>query len=284
MHPFERILLATEHTEFDSGAERVAFDIAKSCGSPLAAVIPVISNPEYEAIAPEIAARGEREAASKIADLRTKAETAGAQVDVVARRGEEPYSEIVQEAAQRNADLIVLRRRGKRSFLSNLLVGEMVTKVVAHAHCSVLLVPRACQMWARGVLAAVDTSPNAEHVASIAAKAAKQCGLPLHIVSVLTHDSPAARAAIEDALAHARAVAAAAGIPTPASSMLLGKPFEQILAAAKDRNTDLIVMGRHGESNVIRTPFGGTTQKVIGLAETPVLVVPAPYRDGRNVG
>lgn len=276
MHPFERILLATEHTEFDSGAEGVALDIAKSCGKPLAAVVPVVSNPEYEAIAPEIAARAEHEAAARIADLRAAAQAAGVQMDVVARRGEEPYSEIVQEAAERNADLIVMRRRGKRSFLSDLLVGEMVTKVVAHAPCSVLLVPRACRMWSRGVLAAVDTSPSAAHVASIAAKAARQCSLPLHIVSVLAHDSAAARAATEDTLAHARAVAAAAGIPTPASSMMLGKPFEQILAAAKERNADLIVVGRHGESNVIRTPFGGTTQKVIGLADTPVLVVPAP--------
>jgi len=275
MHPFERILLATEHTEFDSGAERVAFDIAKVCGIPLAAVLPVVSNPEYEAIAPEIAARAEQEAASRIADLRGKAEAAGVRMEIVARRGEEPYSEIVQEAGQRNADLIVLRRRGKRSFLSDLLVGEMVTKVVAHAPCSVLLVPRACQIWSRGVLAAVDTSPNSGHVASVAAKAAKQCGLPLHIVSILAHDSPAARAATEGTLAHARAVAAAAGVPAPASSMLIGKPFEQILSAAKDRNTDLIVMGRHGESNVIRAPFGGTTQKVIGLADTPVLVVTA---------
>ncbi len=275
MHPFERILLATEHTDFDTGAERVVLELVKSCGVPLAAVVPVVSNPEYEAIAPQIAARAEQEAAARIADLRTHAQAAGVEIEVVARRGEEPYLEIVQEAVERNADLIVLRRRGKRSFLSDLLVGEMVSKVVAHAPCTTLLVPRACQMWSHGVLAAVDTSPNAGHVASIAAKIAKQCGLPLHIVSVLAHDSPAARAAAETTLAHARAVAAAAGAPTPASSVLLGKPFERILAAAKEKNADLIVVGRHGESNVIRAPFGGTTQKVIGLAETPVMVVRA---------
>jgi len=275
MHPFERILLATEHTEFDRGAERVALALAKHCGTPLAAVVPVVSNPEFESIAPQIVARAEQEAAANIADLRADAQSAGVPLDIVARRGEEPYAEIVQEAIERKADLIVLRRRGRRSFLSDLLVGEMVTKVMGHAPCSVLFVPRACQLWTRGVLAAVDASPNAAHVASIAAKAARQCDLPLHIVSALPHDTSTARAAAESTIAHARAVAEAAGIPTPGSGILPGKPFEQILAAAKTLNADLIVMGRHGESNLIRAPFGGTTQKVLGLTESPVLVVRA---------
>jgi nucleotide-binding universal stress UspA family protein len=274
-HPFERILLATEHTEFDSGAERIAFELARTCGLPLSAVLPVSSNPEYEAIAPQIAARAEKEAALKLAELRAAAQSAGVEIDIAARRGQEPFREIAQEAIERASDLIVLRRRGKLGFLSNLLVGEMVTKVVSHAPCSTLFVPRAGQMWSKGVLAAVDTSPFAGHIASVAAKVAKQCRLPLHIVSVLAHDTSANRAATEETLAYARSAAEAAGVAAPGSSMLIGKPHEQILSAAKNLNADLIVVGRHGESNLIRTPFGGTTQKVIGLAETPVLVVRA---------
>src|SRR5512140_2726098 len=193
-HPFERILLATEHTEFDSGAERVAFALAQRCGKPLAAVIPVVSNPEYEAVAPQLAERAEQEAAARIEKLRTAAKTAGVLLDVVTRRGEEPYLEIVQEASGRKSDLIVTRRRGKRSFLSNLLVGEMVSKVAGNAPCSVLFVPRAAQMWAHGILAAVDASISAAHVASTAAKVARQCALPLTIISVASHESLRANA------------------------------------------------------------------------------------------
>lgn len=274
-HPFERLLLATEHTEFDSGAEKLAFALAKKCGLPLSAVVPVASNPEYEAIAPQIVERTEQEAAAKIWDLRAAAQAAGIEIEIAARRGQEPFHEIVQEAAERKSDLIILRRRGKRSFLSNLLVGEMVTKVVGHSPCSTLFVPRAANLWSHGVLAAVDTSPFAGHIASIAAKAAKQCDLPLHIVSVLAHDTPSNRAATQETLAFARASAEAAGMSVADSSILTGKPHEQILAAAKNLNTDLIVIGRHGESNLIRAPFGGTTQKVIGLTEAPVMVVRA---------
>jgi len=59
------------------------------------------------------------------------------------------------------------------------------------------------------------------------------------------------------------------------AALLVGKSFEQILNAAKEISAGLIVVGRHGESNLIRTPFGGTTHKVGGLADIPVLVVRA---------
>ncbi len=278
-HPFARILLATEHTEFDAGAERLAFELAKRCGISLAAILPVLSNPEYEAVAPQLAARAEQEAAGKMEDLRARAKSARVPLDVVARRGEEPYLEIVQEAAERNSDLVIIRRRGKRSFLSNLLIGEMVSKVVGHAPCSVLFVPRSGQMWSRGILAAIDTSPAAGHVAHVAAKIAKECNIPLTIISVLAHDTPATRSAAADTLSHAAAVASAAGARAE-TRILTGRPFEQILATVPQTNADLIVVGRHGESNVIRTPFGGTTQKVIGLSDWPVLVCGHEYPAG----
>lgn len=273
-HPFERILLATEHTEFDSGAERLAFAMALRCGVPLAAVMPVVSNPEYEIIAPQLAERAEHEAAARIKLLRKSAAAAKVDLDVVARRGAEPYREIVQEAAERKSDLIVIRRRGKRSFLSNLLIGEMVSKVVGHAPCSVLFVPRAAQMWSRGILAAVDASLNARNVAHLAASVAAQCAVTLTLVSVASHDADTLRKQAETAIAEARAIASAAGVQAE-SRTLVGKPFEQILATAKALSADLIVVGRHGESNLIHTPFGGTTHKVVGLADIPVLVVRA---------
>lgn len=270
-HPFERILLATEHTEFDSGAERVALDMAYRCGVPLAAVLPVVSNPEYEAVAPQLAAKAEREAADKIAALRDAAQAAGVAFDVRVRRGEEPWREIVAEAGERRADLLVTRRRGKRGFLANLLVGEMVSKVAGHAPCSVLMVPRSGGMWSRGLLAAVDGSGACERVAAVAGAVAAQCDLPLTIVSVAGDDTQALRIKAEDALARA-AAAAGGGVPVR-RHVVVGKPFEQILKQAAAEGSDLIVIGQRGETGLDRPLLGSTTQKVIGLAEGPVLVV-----------
>ena len=45
--PFARLLLATEHTEFDRGSETLALALARQAGLPLAVVLPVLSNPEF---------------------------------------------------------------------------------------------------------------------------------------------------------------------------------------------------------------------------------------------
>jgi nucleotide-binding universal stress UspA family protein len=67
-------------------------------------------------------------------------------------------------------------------------------------------------------------------------------------------------------------VVSSAGVSAE-SLITVGNPFEQILASVKTQAADLVVVGRHGESSVIHTPFGGTTQKVVGLSDVPVLVV-----------
>ena len=55
---FQRLLLATEHTEFDTGAERWPWRWRSAARAPLAVVLPLVSNPEYEAVAPQLAAHG----------------------------------------------------------------------------------------------------------------------------------------------------------------------------------------------------------------------------------
>src|SRR5512137_2167 len=107
--PFERILLATEHTDFDVGAERVAIELARHCGLPLMVILPLVSNPEFEVEAPQLALRAEHKAMERLQQLRATAEAAGVKVDVHVRRGEEPYREIVADAAERKADLVVIR-------------------------------------------------------------------------------------------------------------------------------------------------------------------------------
>ena len=270
MHPFKRILLATEHTEFDIGAERLAFEMAQRCGLPLIAVLPVVSNPEFEIAAPQLAERNDRIAASKADELRNTAMRLGVAFEIHVRRGEEQYREIVNEAREKKADLIIARRRGKRSFLAKLLVGEMVSKVAGHAPCSVLLVPRNGAMWSMGILAAVDNSEHALRITATAAAIARECALPLTILCVA--ETAASLNKAEAVVSrHKESIA---GLVVH-QLVLTGRPHEQILAAGKSADADLIVLGRLGAGNaVVRMLLGSTMQKVVGLAEQPVLVVP----------
>ena len=267
---FQRLLLATEHTEFDVGAETVAFDLAQRCKLPLTSVLPLVSNPEYEALAPQIAAQAEREAAAKIAQLQTQAHTVGVAIDLHVRRGEEPYREIVDEAREQASDLIIIRRRGKRGFLANLLMGEMVSKVVAHAPCHVLIVPREARMWSRRVLVAAAPDAQGRGLVSTATAVAAECGLPLHVVCVAPGD--AQRQPADVFLTDALELARQHGVSAQAE-VRIGKPFTEILASATRCQADLIVIGSRSDNRIGRALVGGVAQKVIGLSESPVLIL-----------
>ncbi|MBI5918478.1 MAG: universal stress protein [Nitrosomonadales bacterium] len=269
---FERILLATEHTEFDVGAERVAFALSKHCGLPLDGVFPMRSNPEYEIEAPQLVVKAEREAADKITEVCAAAELMGVKLNVRARRGEMRFREVVDEAARLHSDIIVVRRRGKRGFLAQLMIGEMVSKIVGHAPCSVLTVPRAAQMWQSGILVAVDAAPSAANSVRVATEIAAICGLPLTVLSVAALDFAPQRAEAEAIVARHLASVQAAGVQGT-GMVRCGKAFEQIVQGAQSAGADLIVVGRQSEGGIIKAMLGGTAQKVVGLAETPVLVV-----------
>jgi nucleotide-binding universal stress UspA family protein len=150
-----KLLLATEHSEFDAGAERLAFMLAARAGGALSAVLPLATNPEFEVSAPALADKADAEVAVRREHLVAAAAALGVVLDVVVRRGAEPHAGIVAEAREQAADLLVIRRRGKRGLLARLLVGEMVSKVLAQAPCDVLVTPRSAALWQRGVLVAV---------------------------------------------------------------------------------------------------------------------------------
>lgn len=272
-YPFNRILLATEHTEFDTGAERLAFAMAKRCGLPLLVVVPMLDNPEYEAEMPELVLRDEQEVAGKIAALRKQAEAAGIQLDVRVRRCSEIHSGIVDEANESKTDLIVIRRRGKPSFLARLLVGEMVSKVIRDTTCSVLLVPRAAEFWSKRVLAAVGDTPAAPVIAKTAGTIAGICGIPLTVLSVAT-DSDAESLSKTKSL-NTLNVALASAVSNQASGAVRsGQLVEQTVAAVKELGADLVVVGR--QRNPSR-PFSNrsTTHDIAGNMDVPTLVVPA---------
>ncbi len=270
-YPFNRILLATEHTEFDVGAERLAFAMAKRCGLPLLVVIPMLDNPEYEAEMPELVLRDELEIADKISALRLLADAAGVQLDVRVRRRSEIHIGIVAEANESKADLIIIRRRGKPSFLARLLVGEMVSKVIRDTSCSVLLVPRAAEFWSKRILAAVGDTPAAPSIAKTAGTIAGICELPLTILSVAPDQESLSKTQSLNTL---NVVLASASSSNVQGEVRIGNLVEQTISAVKESAVDLVVIGRQRYHLM---PFGkqGIMQNIAGNMDVPTLVVAA---------
>jgi nucleotide-binding universal stress UspA family protein len=58
-----------------------------------------------------------------------------------------------------------------------------------------------------------------------------------------------------------------------------GKPFEEIVAVAKDSDQDLIIISTHGHMGVTRVELGSTAERVIRYATCPVLVVRPKERE-----
>jgi nucleotide-binding universal stress UspA family protein len=58
----------------------------------------------------------------------------------------------------------------------------------------------------------------------------------------------------------------------------VGKDHPQILQFARERQIDLIVLGRHGHKGLEKALFGKVAEKIISRAECAVLVVPLSYQ------
>ena len=61
--------------------------------------------------------------------------------------------------------------------------------------------------------------------------------------------------------------------------MCIGKDYLKILEFASEKDIDLIVIGRHGQSRLEKVLFGNVTEKVVRKADCAVLVVPLSVKE-----
>jgi nucleotide-binding universal stress UspA family protein len=83
------------------------------------------------------------------------------------------------------------------------------------------------------------------------------------------------RAWVQEQLERRAAAARAAGLPTK-TLIVGGVAHQEIVAAARGEQADLIVIGTHGRGGVDRLLLGSVADRVIRLAPCPVLAVRAP--------
>ncbi len=143
----------------------------------------------------------------------------------------------------------------------------------------------------RQILLATDFSETARSALDHAAGIAEQAGATLHLLHVVQEIGywegfdlkrfPSdevyeelrenARIALDDLMEHTaeRDVERQVHIRE-------GKPFLEIIRAAKKIPADLIVVGSHGQSGLAETLFGSTAEKVVRKAPCAVLVVRHP--------
>jgi nucleotide-binding universal stress UspA family protein len=267
----EQLLLATDRSEYSEGAAREAINFAKTCSSKLTVLSVLETNPEYETIGSKFFEQEEKEALQNLESVKTRAEKESVSCSTVLLEGGGPANSIVDYATEKKVDMIVVGRRGRKG-LAKLLIGEVASKVIGHAPCKVLVVPRAAVIGYRNILVATDGSAHGNAAVSEAIAIAKRTGSKLIALSAMRDESER-----EEANKHVRTAVELAqkeGVPAEAVTPL-GRSFNTIVETAGGRGVDLVVMGNYGKTGVKKLLMGSATEKVIGSAGCAVLVVKA---------
>ena len=265
----DRVLVATDGSEYSAGAIRTGVALAKSRNAQLIGLSIALYNPEYSTLVPNLAEEAEKRAREALQSFLAEA---GKDAKTVTREAGDPYQGIVDGAKEYRADVIVIGRRGKRG-LARMGVGDTTVKVIGHTESAVLVCPRAARLWEKHVLAATDGSRHGEAAVGAAGHLAKQAGLPMTVVSVvITSHSAARRQETEQAVATAVQRLKDMGV-TAEGKTLEGRPDEAIVKAAEAVGADLIVVGSHGRTGLKHILLGSTVERVLDQARCAVLVV-----------
>ena len=196
-----------------------------------------------------------------------------------------PWSEIVEAVEQDPAfDLIVIGTHG-RTGLARVLLGSVAEKVVRHAPCPVLATrpPGGIEPFDR-VLVPIDFSASSQRATQLAARMVKPGGhiTLLHVIEVpvtfsgelpedvlLEHIDRRASEYVERVATKLRSETAG----SVETQTRVGHPGAQtLLVLAEQPAYDLVVMGSHGRTGIMRVLLGSVAEKIVRHAHCPVLV------------
>lgn len=286
-----RVLLATDGSK-DS---RAAAAYLKELPLPPSTVriVAVVSLPVFAsnvAAAPELKRAVLDRAQAVVEEIRRGLSARGFTVETDVAMGD-PRAEIVRQAGDWRADLIVLGARGLGA-VKRFLLGSVSDAVARHAHCSVLVV-KGRRTALRSVLVAVDGSEDSfqavRFLQSLALPRQTRVRL-LSVVERLRYPSTAPQALhaqlvqmLKEAEAERRGELdrvlerAAALLDDKITRVTrytpTGDPGEEIVATADDFDSDLVVVGARGLGRMARVLLGSVSQKVLHHARCPVLIV-----------
>jgi nucleotide-binding universal stress UspA family protein len=271
----EKLLLASDGSEFSEGAIREAITLARTCSSKLY-VVSVAEVPDIRDFADSypVAAVEKLEAAIRqhLESVKESAEKEGIVCEIILRQGPEPSKYIVDEAAKNNVELIIMGRHG-RTGITRIMMGSVTAKVIGDAPCKVMVVPRFSRISLETILVPTDGSLFSELATREAISIAKRVGSSLIALSVYKSDKNSKLA--EASVGMVKEVAKKEGVKVEALT-LKGEPHEVIIDTVEKKKAGFMVVGSHGRSGIERLFMGSVTERLIGHAGCPILVVRKP--------
>ncbi len=144
-------------------------------------------------------------------------------------------------------------------------------------------------MAVKRIVLPVDGSATAEAAARFAEDIARSEGEMVIVLGVVVPLAPATDEAVSvtaaihrfmtEQVAAEAARIRAVGIPAEELVVEAGSPHEGILKVAVERDADVIVMGTHGRTGLVRAVIGSVADKVVRHSQVPVVLVPLKSED-----
>ena len=120
----DKILLATDGSNYSAGAERVAIDMCARGGAELMVMTAVIGKGDTAGwLGPQADKTVEDELAKHLEEIKAAAEEKGVTCTTMIESGSDPYEVIVETSKKTVADMIIMGRRGRRG-LARLMLGD----------------------------------------------------------------------------------------------------------------------------------------------------------------
>jgi nucleotide-binding universal stress UspA family protein len=282
MGKYRKILVAIDGSLSSMHALRESFKFAENEKSwmTVVSVIPPYRGDLDTTAMGNVMASLRKPCEDALANAVSMANEAKIMIRTVCEEGE-THERIVDLADAENFDLIVMGRRGQKR-LEKVLVGSVTARVIGYSHKDVLVVPMGTYVGWKKILVATDGSRFSEAAAAKAIDFAKAYGGQLMIVSVV--DVPAefygeAPETCDNLVAQAKGFvekiaqqAEASGVKTQVM-VKEAETWKSIVDLAEEHKADTIIMGSHGRTGLKRLLMGSVTEKVIGHAPCPVLVI-----------
>ena len=280
-----QILAATDFSTRSNRALRQAGLLAQQADAQLH-VLHVVDDDQPD----ELVRMEKRETERLLADqLDSVPELGGVRFRSMVVTGD-PFDGILRAAAEVGADLIVMGSHRKQLLL-NIFVGTTIERVIRKAAFPVLMVNNEAQRKYENVVAPVDMSDASAHALRVALSTGLIAGeraTLLHAFCALARGKMFIagfdQASIDSYVASERQRAmdelakflVANDLDRGRWSLRVeeGAPMEIISCAVSEMRPDLLVMGTHGRSAVLKALIGSVTEQALRSLNVDILAVP----------
>jgi universal stress protein E len=283
-----QILAATDFSTRSNRALRQAGLLAQADNSQLH-IVHVVDDDQ-----PEELVRMEQREAERVLNEQTGSmpELRGVQTRPMVVTGD-PFEGILRTAADVHADLIVMGSHRKQLLL-DIFIGTTIERVIRKGSFPVLMVNNEAQRRYEKVVAPVDMSDHSAYALRVAlsTRLIRDGATLLHAFHPLGKGKMFVagidRASIDEYVAGERQKAMEEFATFLVANHLVrekwplrvedGKPIEVISRAVADTHPDLLVMGTHGRSALLKALIGSVTEEALRSLSVDILAVPPVKR------